>query len=73
LGALGDALFTLTGKRLPAGVLPTAMKRVRFTNDVHEETLRTFATWTYDLGFERRAIDTHGLVDTSILTKLETP
>jgi NitT/TauT family transport system substrate-binding protein len=69
-GALGDALFALTGKRLPDGVLPAAMKRVKPTDDVRDDTLRTFATWTHDLGFERRSIDTAGLVDTTILTKL---
>ena len=30
---LDTALFALTGKRLPEGVLPAAMKRVKFTNE----------------------------------------
>ena len=69
--ALGDALFALTGKRLPEGVLPAAMKRVKLSDAIHDETLRTFAAWTHDLGFEKRAIDTNGLVDTTILRALE--
>jgi NitT/TauT family transport system substrate-binding protein len=67
---LADALFTLTGKRLQPGVLPAAMKRVRFVDDPGLDTLRTFATWKRDLGFDRGdfgADDLRTLVDTTAL------
>lgn len=66
---LGDALFTLTGKRLPPGVLPAAIKRVRFVDDPGMDTLRTFAMWKHDLGFDREEVDLNGLVDTSALKR----
>jgi NitT/TauT family transport system substrate-binding protein len=66
---LGDALFTLSGKRLPAGVLPAALKRVRFTDDPGLDTLRTFATWKHDLGLDRGEVDLGALVDTSALER----
>ena len=66
---LGDALFTLTGKRLPPGVLPTAIKRVRFVDDPGMDTLRTFAIWKHDLGFDREEVDLNGLLDTSALKR----
>jgi NitT/TauT family transport system substrate-binding protein len=69
-GDLGDALFGLTGKRLPAGVLPAALKHVRFTDDPGVTTLETFAAWRRDLGFERNAADLNGLVDGTALKRL---
>ncbi len=66
---LGDALFTLTGKRLPPGVLPAALKRVQFVDDPGLETLRTFATWKHDLGLDRGGLDLSGLVDTAALQR----
>lgn len=66
---LGDALFTLTGKRLPPGVLPAAIKRVRFVDDPGMDTLRTFAMWKHDLGFDREEVDLNGLVDTTALKR----
>jgi NitT/TauT family transport system substrate-binding protein len=59
---LGDALFTLSGKRLPPGVLPPALARVRFIDDPGLDTLRTFAIWKHDLGFDRSVVDVTGLV-----------
>jgi NitT/TauT family transport system substrate-binding protein len=67
---LGDALFGLTGKRLDRSIVGPALERVKFTDDPHDDTLRTFATWTHDLGFEREVVDLNGLVDTKILSKL---
>jgi NitT/TauT family transport system substrate-binding protein len=66
---LGDALFTLNGKRLPPGVLPAALQRVRFVDDPGLDTLRTFAIWKHDLGFERGEVDLGALVDTSALQR----
>jgi NitT/TauT family transport system substrate-binding protein len=70
VGALGDALFALSGKRLAPGVIGTAIRRVKFTDEPLEGTLATFATWTHDLGFDRRTTDITGLVDTTVLRKL---
>ena len=67
--ALGDALFTLSGKRLPPGVLPAALQRVRFVDDPGLDTLRTFAIWKHDLGIDRAEADIGGLVDTTALKR----
>ncbi|MGH7440036.1 MAG: ABC transporter substrate-binding protein [Polyangiaceae bacterium] len=72
---LGDALFTLTGKRLPPGVLPVAIARVRFVDDPGLSTLRTFATWKHDLGLERGggSLDTQALVDPTAMERASAP
>jgi NitT/TauT family transport system substrate-binding protein len=64
---LGDALFGLTGKRLPPGVVAPALARVKFIDEPLPGTLQTFAAWAQDLGFERKTVGTAGLVDTRIL------
>jgi NitT/TauT family transport system substrate-binding protein len=69
-GALGDALFGLTGKRLAEGILPAALKRVRFTDDPGAGTLQTFAIWRHDLGFDPNVADLNGLVDDAALKRL---
>jgi NitT/TauT family transport system substrate-binding protein len=53
-GELGAALNTLTGKKLPPGVLEAALARVKFTDDPLEATFKTMGQWAYDLGFERQ-------------------
>ncbi len=68
---LDDALFGLTNKRFPKGVLPTAIARVKFTDDAGEATFRTLGQWSYDLGFDRNKPDLTGLFDTTILRKLQ--
>ena len=70
VGALGDALFGITGQRLGAGILPAAIKRVQFIDEPLDDTLRTFAQWNRDLGFARRQPPIEGLVDTTILHTL---
>ena len=67
--ALADALFALTGTRLPQGVLDVAITRVTFTNEPRGDSLRTFGEWTHDLGFARAPVSVAGLVDTAILRK----
>jgi NitT/TauT family transport system substrate-binding protein len=68
---LGDALFELTGKRLAAGILPAALRRVRFVDDPGADTLRTFQAWKRDLGLDRGApLDLASLVDTAALAKV---
>jgi NitT/TauT family transport system substrate-binding protein len=68
--ALDGALFALTGKKLASGILPAALKRVRFVDDPGSSTLRTFATWRHDLGFERDVTDLNALVDSSALQRV---
>ena len=67
---LSDALLGLTGKRLDAAILGPAIHRVTFTDDPLEDSLRTFAQWTRDLGFDRGSPDVSHLVDRTLLTKL---
>jgi NitT/TauT family transport system substrate-binding protein len=67
---LGDALFAINGKRLGPAVLGPALARVKFTDEPHEDTLRAFASWARDLGFERQAVDLSGLVEAKLLGKL---
>jgi NitT/TauT family transport system substrate-binding protein len=68
--ALGDALFGLTGKRLAPGILPAAIKRVRFTDDPGATTLQTFAIWRHDLAFEPTVADLSALVDDAALKRV---
>ncbi len=70
LAQLGDALFALNGKRLPATVLGPALGRVKFTDSPHPETLRAYSAWMSDLGFQRAGVDLNDLFDTKILDKL---
>jgi NitT/TauT family transport system substrate-binding protein len=69
--ALGDAIFKLTNKRLPEGVLAAAMPRVKFTTNPLEETFKTMARWAYDLGVAQRQPELDKLFDLSILHTLE--
>jgi NitT/TauT family transport system substrate-binding protein len=64
---LGEALFSLTGKKLGPGILATALTRVGFVNDPSPDTLRTFAQWKHDVFGSRAAVDLNGLVDSSAL------
>ena len=70
LPQLQQALTALTGKALPAGVLPAAIGNVQFTDDSLNETLETMATWSAELGFVKEQAKLDGLVDLSILNKL---
>jgi hypothetical protein len=66
---LDVALFKLTNKRLPAGVLEDSIRNTRFTDDPLEETLRSMAKWSFELGFSKEQTGVEGLVDLSILNK----
>jgi NitT/TauT family transport system substrate-binding protein len=68
---LGDAIFKLTNKRLPEGVLAAAMPRVKFTVDPLEETFKTMSQWAYDLGVAQRPPNLSNLFDLNILRTLE--
>jgi NitT/TauT family transport system substrate-binding protein len=67
VAALGDALAKLTQKRLPEGVLATAMKRVTFTDSLDDDTFPSYARWSHELGFERAPVDVAGLLDQKLI------
>jgi len=73
LPQLEQALLALNGRKLPSGVLADAIGRVEFTDEPLEETLRTFAQWSYELEFLRQPLNSDGLVDVSILRQLQQP
>ena len=68
---LNDALAALTGKKLPASVIEQAMPRVKFTDEPLEETLTTMAQWAYEEHVVNQPPKIAGLVDTSILQKIQ--
>jgi NitT/TauT family transport system substrate-binding protein len=68
---LGEALFALTSKKLPAGVLPAAIKRVKFSDEPIEGTFQTYAQWSYDLGLSRQEPKIEGLIDRSVLERMK--
>lgn len=70
---LEHAMLSLSGRKLPPGVLADAIGRVEFTDQPLEGTLRTFAQWSYELEFFRRPLNPDGLVDVSILRQLQQP
>jgi NitT/TauT family transport system substrate-binding protein len=68
---LESALFKLTNKKLPEGVLAAALPRVKFLDDPLPDTFNTMAQWTYDLGFAQQPPKLDGLFDLSILQQLQ--
>jgi NitT/TauT family transport system substrate-binding protein len=71
VGDLEKGLFGLTKKKLPAGVLASALPHVKFTVDPLEETFTTMAQWSYDLGLSQQRTKLEGLFDTTILKTVE--
>ena len=71
LPQLDAGLFALTGKRLPKGVLSSAIKRVTFTDEPLLATFGALANWTYEMHFTVQPPNLNGLVDTSILQSLQ--
>ena len=71
LPQLEQGLFALTTKKLPAGVLPSALKNTIFTTDPLPHTFDTIAGWSFDLGITRDRTDTRGLIDTTLLRKVQ--
>src|SRR4051794_3846805 len=68
---LGEALASLTGKKLPTGVVEQALPRVKFTDEPLEQTLTAMAQWSYDLHFVKEPPKLTGLVDTTILKQVQ--
>lgn len=70
---LKEALFTLTKKQLPEGVLESALANTVFTEDPLPHTFETMSGWSYELGFSKEKPDLGALIDTAILKKLPAP
>jgi NitT/TauT family transport system substrate-binding protein len=71
LPQLEQGLFALTTKKLPAGVLKSALGYTKFTTDPLPHTFETFAGWSFELNFAKSRTDTKGLIDTTILQKVQ--
>ena len=71
LPQLDAALFALTQKRLPKGVLASALHRVKFTDEPSVGTFQALADWSYELEFTVQVPHLAGLIDTTILRDLE--
>lgn len=67
LPQLGDALFSLTGKKLPPGVLHAAIPHVTFSDDPLPQTLTTMSQWAFELGFAPHPVEVGTLIDTTLL------
>ena len=63
LPELSAALLALTGKKLPEGVLPQAIARVKFTDDPLLPSIQTMAQWAYELEFAKQKPNLDGMVD----------
>jgi NitT/TauT family transport system substrate-binding protein len=70
LPELQTALARLNGKKLPLPVLAAAIKRVRFTDDPMESTVRTMGQMAYDLGFAHRPVNVAMLFDLQVSPRL---
>ena len=70
-GAMDDALGGFTGKRLPAGVTASAISRVKYTEEALPDTLQSYAQWAFDLGFTKQPPHLDGLLDLTILKKIQ--
>jgi NitT/TauT family transport system substrate-binding protein len=68
---LDQALKQLTGKALPAGVVQSSLGYVEFTEEPLEETLIAMNKWAYDLKLTNSPTMGAGLVDTTILRKVQ--
>ena len=67
---LADALFNLSGKKLPPGVFEASLKNVEFTTEPLDETFQTMGQWAYDVGFAKAPPKLDGLIDTTLLRQL---
>lgn len=70
LPQLEEALFKLTTKKLPPGVMAAAYPRVKFTDEPLEETFRTMGQWSFDLGFAQQQPKLDNLFDLTIIKEL---
>jgi NitT/TauT family transport system substrate-binding protein len=68
---LEQGLAALAGKPLPPGVTAAALQHVLFTEDPSPATFDADAQWAFDLGLAREKPDLSGLIDLSILQKIQ--
>ena len=68
---LADALFQLTQKKLPPGVVSDALTRIKFTDEPLPASMQAMSQWTTELGFSRDKTALDGLVDTALLRKFQ--
>ena len=68
---LVEALFALSGKPLPPGVVDESLKNVQFTNNPLQETFATMGQWAFELGFAREPPRLDGLIDLSLLKQTQ--
>jgi len=71
LPSLEAALFALTNKALPEGVLAASVKTTTFTDDPFPHTFAKFAKWSYDLELTNEQTDPKDLFDLAILKKVQ--
>lgn len=71
IAQLESALSDLAGKKLPKGVIASAIKSVQFSDEPLQETFESLAEWSTELGFLPGKIDLTGLFDTTILRKVQ--
>lgn len=64
-------LKELTGKPIADKVLDDTFTRTVFTTDPLEKSIATFVEWSRELGFTKEGQDVSGLVDLSLLKKVE--
>lgn len=68
---LKSALFDLTKKQLPEGVVESALANTLFTDEPLPHTFDAMATWSYELGYTKSKTDLKGLIDTALLSRLQ--
>jgi NitT/TauT family transport system substrate-binding protein len=61
---LEDGLASLTGRKLPAGVVADAIAHVKFTEDPSPQTFTANAQWAFDLNLTKENTDLSGLIAT---------
>jgi NitT/TauT family transport system substrate-binding protein len=71
LPQLESALFAISGKKLPAGVVGDALGRVKFTDDPLESSIATMGAWAYELQFAPGPVNLASLIDTKLLEEAE--
>lgn len=62
-----EAMKAETGKSMEPEVLRASISRTRYTVRPLEATFKTYATWSYEVGFSREPADLTGLFDTSLV------
>jgi NitT/TauT family transport system substrate-binding protein len=70
---LNDALAELTGKQMALSVVESSLTNVRFTDEPLDQTLTTMAQWSYSLGFLSKRPQLEGLLDLTLLRRIQKP